>query len=238
MNQYSAEKKPKKATKTKKPTEAKKTEKSTTTRSKAKGGNILGTVGELVAPSGWETFATAAGLFALDRADAALRRGTKEKKEKMKGGKNMTGGLCPERQPGQFQQVIIGARKYNTNGKPTLEPTGSLYEYFNRQNKPFQNYYDYQQLKNNYNWPNQDQMIVIKCNKDGKYYYEVNIQCDDDVKTYVHLPKINNKKNNKTDPKYFFDTFEEAERIAKVPKIQVSLVKLALLDVCKKKSNS
>jgi hypothetical protein len=40
-----------------------------------------------VAPTGWGPFATAAGLLALDRADAALRRGTKEKKEKMKGGK-------------------------------------------------------------------------------------------------------------------------------------------------------
>jgi hypothetical protein len=37
-----------------------------------------------VAPTGWGPFATAAGLLALDRADAALRRGTKEK---MKGGK-------------------------------------------------------------------------------------------------------------------------------------------------------
>jgi len=42
-----------------------------------KGGNFMGSVGELVAPSGWESFATMAGLFAIDRADAALRRGNK-----------------------------------------------------------------------------------------------------------------------------------------------------------------
>jgi len=85
-------KKTTKTTKTKKTTktsDAKKTKKSSTTRSKskAKGGNFLGAVGDLVAPTGWGPFATAAGLLALDRADAALRRGTKEKKEKMKGGK-------------------------------------------------------------------------------------------------------------------------------------------------------
>jgi hypothetical protein len=60
--------------------------------SSKKGGNFLGSVGELVAPSGWESFATTAGLFALDRADAALRRGKSEKssskKAEMKGGSN------------------------------------------------------------------------------------------------------------------------------------------------------
>lgn len=75
---------------TKKTSDSKKTKKtSTTTRSKpkTKGGNFLGAVGDLVAPTGWGPFATAAGLLALDRADAALRREMKEKKEKMKGGK-------------------------------------------------------------------------------------------------------------------------------------------------------
>ena len=100
MDQYGGEKKStktkktkktsdaKKTTKTTKSSDAKKTKKSSTTRSKskAKGGNFLGAVGDLVAPTGWGPFATAAGLLALDRADAALRRGTKEKKEKMKGG--------------------------------------------------------------------------------------------------------------------------------------------------------
>jgi hypothetical protein len=67
----------------------KSSKKTTSKKSSKKGGNFLGTVGVLVAPSGWETFATTAGLFALDRADAALRRGKKDKKQsskKMKGG--------------------------------------------------------------------------------------------------------------------------------------------------------
>ena len=50
--------------------------------SSKKGGNFLGAVGDLVAPNGWGPFATAAGLLALDRADAALRRGKSTKSEK------------------------------------------------------------------------------------------------------------------------------------------------------------
>jgi len=53
-----------------------------------KGGNFLGSIGELVAPTGWESFVTTAGLFAIDRADAALRRVKKEKKNTMTGGKH------------------------------------------------------------------------------------------------------------------------------------------------------
>jgi hypothetical protein len=67
--------------------------KSKTTKSKTsskKGGNFFGTIGDLVAPSGWGPFATAAGLLALDRADAALRRGKSEKSSAKKGG--MRGG--------------------------------------------------------------------------------------------------------------------------------------------------
>jgi hypothetical protein len=108
MDQYGGEKKSKKTKKTTKTTKTtkstkdstksktKKSTKTTKTRSKAKGGNFLGSVGDLVAPTGWGPFATAAGLLALDRADAALRRGTKEKKEKMKGGQKMKGGLKEE----------------------------------------------------------------------------------------------------------------------------------------------
>jgi hypothetical protein len=49
-----------------------------------KGGNFLGSVGELVAPTGWESFASAAGLLAIDRADSMLRR--EKKKNTIKGG--------------------------------------------------------------------------------------------------------------------------------------------------------
>ena len=67
-----------------------------TTKSKSsskKGGNFFGTVGDLVAPTGWGPFATAAALVGLDRVDAALRRGKSTKSEKSnakKGG--MRGG--------------------------------------------------------------------------------------------------------------------------------------------------
>lgn len=64
-----------------------------TTKSKSsskKGGNFLGTVGDLVAPTGWGPFATAAALVGLDRVDAALRRGKSTKSSAKKGG--MRGG--------------------------------------------------------------------------------------------------------------------------------------------------
>ena len=65
--------------------------KSKSSKSKSKkGGNFLGSVSELFVPTGWETFATTAGLFALDRADAALRRGKSTKNSAKKGG--MRGG--------------------------------------------------------------------------------------------------------------------------------------------------
>jgi hypothetical protein len=76
-----------------KPKKAKTTKSKTKTKTPKKGGNFLGTVGDLVAPTGWGPFATAAGLLALDRADAALRRGksTKSSAKKMSGG----GGTGP-----------------------------------------------------------------------------------------------------------------------------------------------
>ncbi len=54
----------------------------------------MGSVGELVAPSGWESFVTTAGLFALDRADASFRRGNRkaEKADKKSGNKMSKGG--------------------------------------------------------------------------------------------------------------------------------------------------
>jgi len=88
-----------KTTNSKKSTKTGTKTKSTTKKSSSKkGGNFLGTVGELVAPTGWETFATTAGLFALDRADAALRRGKSEKKSvkssAKKGGESMSSSSC------------------------------------------------------------------------------------------------------------------------------------------------
>ena len=222
--------KSKKTKKTTKASDAKKTKKSTTTRSKSKtkGGNFLGAIGDLVAPTGWGPFATAAGLLALDRADAALRRGTKEKKEKMKGGKKMKGGLC-DSQPGQIKQVTIGPINYKS------VPTGDIFSYYNV-SKP-NNIKEYEVLRNQYkNWPNETQNIVIKCNEEGKYYYEVNIVCDGQAKTYQHLPKENN--SNIIKKNYYYDTFADAETSARKPDIQIALAKLALLHKCKKATNS
>ena len=104
-------------TKSKKPAAKKPAAKKPASKSKAKGGNFLGAVGDLVAPTGWGPFATAAGLFALDRADAALRRGTKEKKEKMKGGKKMKGGLCEH----EYKHGQVKKTQYNGGIKEEYE---------------------------------------------------------------------------------------------------------------------
>ena len=64
---------------------SKKTKSKTSIKSK-KGGHFLGSVGELVAPTGWGGFASAASLLAIDRAGAALMRFSK----KMSGGRHGT----------------------------------------------------------------------------------------------------------------------------------------------------
>jgi hypothetical protein len=71
-----------KKTKTSSETKTSKKPKSKTGIKPKKGGNFLGSIGELVAPTGWESFASAAALLAIDRADAALRRF----KKRMSGG--------------------------------------------------------------------------------------------------------------------------------------------------------
>ena len=77
MNQTGDEKKKK----TTKPS-TKKTTKTTKSRSK-KGGNFLGSVGDLVAPTGWGSFATAAGLLALGGLDSTYRRSSKKEEAKV-----------------------------------------------------------------------------------------------------------------------------------------------------------
>ena len=66
-----------------------KSSKSSSSKSK-KGGNFLGTASELFVPTGWESFATAAGLLAIDRADAAFRR-SRNSSKKQKGGADLDG---------------------------------------------------------------------------------------------------------------------------------------------------
>jgi len=57
-----------------------------------------------VAPTGWESFATTAGLFAIDRADAALRRKKSEKSSVKKGG--MKGGFSLKELENIQQKII------------------------------------------------------------------------------------------------------------------------------------
>ena len=64
-----------------------KSSKNSSSKSK-KGGNFLGSVSELFVPTGWESFATAAGLLAIDRADAAFRR-SRNSSKKQKGGSDL-----------------------------------------------------------------------------------------------------------------------------------------------------
>ena len=72
-----------------------------------KGGNFLGTVSELFAPAGWESFVTAAGLLALDRTDNYLRKSKDSKKQK--GGADDT--------PKMEEEMTGGARKRSSSRK-------------------------------------------------------------------------------------------------------------------------
>jgi hypothetical protein len=64
-----------------------KSSKSSSSKSK-KGGNFLGSASELFIPTGWESFATAAGLLAADRAAAAFRK-SRNSSKKQKGGADL-----------------------------------------------------------------------------------------------------------------------------------------------------
>ena len=106
-----------KTTKSKSSTKNGTKSKTSTKSSSKKGGNFLGTVGDLVAPTGWGPFATAAALVGLDRVDAALRRGKSTKSSAKKGG--MRGGGTP------VDEYIVKYKDYllkspNNLGKTTL----------------------------------------------------------------------------------------------------------------------
>ena len=62
-----------------------KSSRSSSSKSK-KGGNFLGSASELLVPTGWESFATAAALVGIDQVDSALRRKKSEKSSAKKGG--------------------------------------------------------------------------------------------------------------------------------------------------------
>jgi len=165
MEQYDGAKKPKKKPTTIKAKKVSTSSKTTKTRSKAKGGNFLGAIGDLVAPTGWGPFASAAGLLALDRADAALRRRTKKEK--------MNGGNC-EPIPLSEKTIFINNLKENDSNK--LNETEILKNY-NFNNPKFK-------LSNN------NPQITINCLEQNKYQISLQIFCDGEFITY-NFDRIN-----------------------------------------------
>jgi hypothetical protein len=157
-------KKSTKKSKTTKTTKTEKTKKSAaikSTKSTKKGGNFLGAVGELVAPTGWESFATTAGLFALDRADAALRRGTKEKK--------MKGGKCEGLRASESLIATMPIFKHNNNNKLLWETN----------------------LKNNREFLTEETGLInpqirIICQEDGRYNLQLMGTCMGDTFVYTN----------------------------------------------------
>jgi hypothetical protein len=115
-----------------------KSSKSSSSKSK-KGGNFLGSVSELFVPTGWENFATAAGLLALDRADAVFRRGRNSTKKQKGGAEEVTdghvsindmkdmmqtlGNLSEEQEPSSPDSMSGGANKKKTTGKTPAKKT-------------------------------------------------------------------------------------------------------------------
>ena len=107
-----------------------KSSKSSSSRSK-KGGNFLGSVSELFVPTGWESFATAAGLLAIDRADAAFRR-SRNSSKKQKGGAdldahesldNMEQMMNSMGGTESFDSIMSGGGKKNSKAKkPAKKP--------------------------------------------------------------------------------------------------------------------
>jgi len=157
MEQYDGAKKPKKKPTTIKAKKVSTSSKTTKTRSKAKGGNFLGAIGDLVAPTGWGPFASAAGLLALDRADAALRRKAKKVK--------MNGGEC-ESIPLSNKTLFINNLKENDANN--LKETEILKNY-NFNNPKF--------ISNN-------PQITINCLEQNKYQISLQIFCNSEFITY------------------------------------------------------
>ena len=102
-----------------------KSSKSSSSKSK-KGGNFLGSASELFVPTGWESFATAAGLLAIDRADAAFRR-SRNSNKKQKGGADLDAHESLENMEemmasmGAADSVMSGGGKKKTTKKPAAK---------------------------------------------------------------------------------------------------------------------
>jgi hypothetical protein len=144
-----------------------------------KGGNFLGAVGELVAPTGWEGFATAAGLLAIDRADAALRRGKSEKSST----KKMSGG----------GRVTIKGPIYNStpDKKGQVNPYKSLINEYTPNEQAAINKY----FSNNRN-------IIEYYNKNDEEYTHIPKKTYDEIKQICIKKETARKNGNSNRPKY------------------------------------
>ena len=120
--------------------------------SSKKGGNFLGAVGDLVAPHGWGPFATAAGLLALDRADAALRRGKSTKSEKSSAKKGGMRGGTPA--SNKLNEILRGV------------------EFAKKTRKDFINYYNKSEVKLNNSEKARLTQEISQYNSDIKFLKE------------------------------------------------------------------
>jgi len=234
MNQTGGEKK-KKTTKTTKTSSSKKTTKSTKPSSKKtssskttkprskKGGNFLGSVGDLVAPTGWGSFTTAAGLLALGGLDSTYRKGSK--KEKTGEVKKMKGGDCGAMKNKSILNTIASIKPGNysneiqINGKWVFKSNQNLIkENTNMQGEPT--------FFNEYNI--QTNLIRIICDN-GTYKLQLLITCGNPVKTETFTNPY---------PAYHFTTKEEAhtwasQRINQLKFIKNCLHFKELFSICK-----
>ena len=69
--------------------------------------------GELVAPTGWGSFATAAALVGIDQADAAFRKGKGKAEKEAKSVKKMRGG--------DPDYPILSTHIFNQSRKPNKD---------------------------------------------------------------------------------------------------------------------
>jgi hypothetical protein len=86
-----------------------------------KGGNFLGSIGDLVAPTGWGPFATAAALVGIDQADAAFRRKKSTKSSAKKGGM-VSHNTSPKKLKKTAPYTLLGVNGNNRLNSPPGPP--------------------------------------------------------------------------------------------------------------------
>ena len=229
MNQTGGEKK-KKTTKTTKTTKStkpssKKTSSSKTTKPRSKkGGNFLGSVGNLVAPTGWGSFTTAAGLLALGGLDSTYRRSSKKEKtgevKKMKGGdcsgikNNSVSNIIAPELPGKYDEEI------QINGKWVFKSNKNLINENNNMKKD-------PEYLNKFNI--ESNVISIICDN-NIYKLQLWITCGS--------PKKDTIKFTNPHHAYHFETKKEAyawasQRINQLKFIKNCLHSKELFSICK-----